>query len=110
MEIALKIVIPFCGIIGLLYAAFWLGGNKKKKSDNTRGDYDNRAAIAEDWLNRLEKTTDLAGRHLQTKEEYKSMILEVLRKGEMHFNTCANPEDDFKIYLAFLSKRFNKNV
>ena len=108
MEIELKIILPIVvSVIGLLYAAFWLGGNKRKKSDNDKADFDNRIDKAEDWLIRLEKTTDFAGKQVQTNYEYKSMILKVLLYGEMHFKSCENPKDDFKDYLDLLSKKFN---
>lgn len=109
-EFWLKIIGSITGLGGLLYSAFWLGGNKKKKSDNTKGDYDNRADIAEDWLNRLEVISEKAGQYYQDKEDYRMDILKMLRISKEHIETCENPKDDFSEALKAFNKKYDKNV
>lgn len=94
---------------GLLYAGYKLGGWKRKKSDNTKADFDNRSEISEEWLIKLERVSDIAGKNLMDKEETRGEILRMLRFAEAHFETCERPADDFKKFVNNLKQKYHRN-
>lgn len=103
IELLPYIIPPIAGIL----AGWFLKGWKRQASDNTKADFTNRSDIAEEWLVKLEKLSDVAGKNLMDKEKARAEILKILRLTEEHFEKCEAPKDDFRDFIDFLKQKYH---
>jgi tetrahydromethanopterin S-methyltransferase subunit H len=105
-KIPLDLLAKLVGGLAFILLGFFLGNFKKKKSDNRRGDYDNRAHVAEDWIERIEKLSDIAGKSVMEKQEARMELIKLLRYAEEHISVCESPVDDFNAFVSVLKKKY----
>lgn len=97
-------------VTAFIFGGFFLKDWKKRRSENKKHEYNNRADTAENFLDRLERLSIKASNYHESKEDARSDILKMIRLAEAHFEVCKEPKDDFFRYINTLENKYKNNV